>query len=473
MIVASAVLFGVLAILVYGVLVYLPTLEEQVDSVGKQYEVSPSVGTVSAPPVKRESATADTEAGPHDPHELNSREILKKLLALNSRLASDNIQVWGQDAYSSIVDLIGEGDLHLQKSEFRDAQETYAKAYEKLQQLDTGRNEILVSAVQAGMAALEQGDSVGARKHFSMALAVDAANQDAKDGLQRAQNLEIVRSSLARGNEFEQQGELEAALLEYRKGYELDGTFQPLAIAYERLKERVKEQEVRGHLSHFYLYLDSSDLPGAEASLAGALGVSPTDPAVLAAKEKLESAREDLIVLSLRQQAESQMSNEEWHKALASYQQVLKIAPQAAFALQGVAVARRNSELVVQIETLLKSTGRFQDERVQQNGRATLEYARQLEGLGPRTTAKINELDEVLTRASQPIVLTLQSDNLTEVTLYHVGRLGRFYQRELVLRPGTYTIIGERAGYRVTRSIIELTHERPEVEYTIRCEEAF
>ncbi|WP_163340349.1 hypothetical protein [Desulfopila sp. IMCC35008] len=473
MVVMSAALFGVLAILVYGVLVYVPKLEGQVGAGEMQHEESLAAGTVSAPPVKRESATADTEDGSHDQHEMSSREILKKLLALNSRLASDNIQVWGQGSYSSIVALIGEGDGHLRKSEFRDAEERYVKAYEKLQQLDADRNEILVSAVQAGMAALEQGDSVEAQKHFSMALAVDAADQEAKDGLQRTQNLETVRTSLARGKEFEEQGELEAALLEYRKGYELDGTFQPLAIAYERLTEQVKEQKVRDHLSHFYLYLDSSDIPGAEASLADALRLSPTDPAVLAAKKKLESAREDLVVLRLRQQAQSQMSNEQWHKALTSYQQVLKIAPQAAFALQGVAVARRNSELVVQIDTLLKSAERLQDERVQQNGRATLEYARRLEGLGPRTTAKINDLDEVLTRASQPIVLILQSDNLTEVTLYHVGRLGRFYQRRLVLRPGKYTIIGERTGYRVKRSIIELTHEQPEVEYSIRCEEVF
>lgn len=473
MIIASAALFIVLAILVYGVLIYLPQLEEQANAASNKYEERQIAGTVSSPPVKNGTTTAGGEARQDDRHETRTREILAKLLALHSQLVSDNIQVWGQDSYRMIVDLIGKGDEHLQNSEFINAEEKYMRAYEKLQQLAADKSGILVSAVQAGMAALEQGNSVGAKNHFSTALAIDTGNQKATDGLQRAQNLEAVLTFLAQGEEYEKQGKLKIALQEYRKGYNLDKKFPPVVKAYERLEERVKEQELKEHLSQFYSDLEGSNLQRAEASLKKALRLAPADPAAISAKQKLESAREEQAVLRMRQQAENQMSNEEWKKAFASYQQVLKIAPQAAFALQGVEVARRNSELVEQIDTLLNNKERFQDEKVLQNGLATLEYARQLEGLGPRTTARVNDLDEALIKASQPVSLILQSDNLTEVTMYHVGRLGRFYQRELILKPGKYTIVGERAGYRVKRAIIELTPERPEVEYTIKCEEAF
>jgi len=43
------------------------------------------------------------------------------------------------------------------------------------------------------------------------------------------------------------------------------------------------------------------------------------------------------------------------------------------------------------------------------------------------------------------------SDNLTEVSVYRVGRLGRFTAQELLLRPGRYTVVGTREGYKDVR----------------------
>jgi len=53
--------------------------------------------------------------------------------------------------------------------------------------------------------------------------------------------------------------------------------------------------------------------------------------------------------------------------------------------------------------------------------------------------------------ASKPIQVRLESDQLTSVTLYRVGALGAFAAKEVELRPGTYTAIGSRDGYRDVR----------------------
>jgi hypothetical protein len=42
-------------------------------------------------------------------------------------------------------------------------------------------------------------------------------------------------------------------------------------------------------------------------------------------------------------------------------------------------------------------------------------------------------------------------DQLTDVTLYRVGALGQFAAKSVELRPGTYTAIGSRDGYRDVR----------------------
>lgn len=45
----------------------------------------------------------------------------------------------------------------------------------------------------------------------------------------------------------------------------------------------------------------------------------------------------------------------------------------------------------------------------------------------------------------------LASDNLTDVQIYRVGRLGSFESRQIELLPGKYTAVGTRAGYRDVR----------------------
>ena len=81
-----------------------------------------------------------------------------------------------------------------------------------------------------------------------------------------------------------------------------------------------------------------------------------------------------------------------------------------------------------------------------------------LKGFGAKTAksileglSQIEQLGQLIELASKPIPVRLESDQITSVTLYRVGSLGVFASKELELRPGTYTVIGSRDGYRDVR----------------------
>jgi len=63
------------------------------------------------------------------------------------------------------------------------------------------------------------------------------------------------------------------------------------------------------------------------------------------------------------------------------------------------------------------------------------------------------------------------SDNLTEVVIYRVDRLGVFPRRELKLRPGTYTAVGSREGFRDVRVRFEVSPGGPSQQVTVVCTE--
>ena len=69
------------------------------------------------------------------------------------------------------------------------------------------------------------------------------------------------------------------------------------------------------------------------------------------------------------------------------------------------------------------------------------------------------------------IRVVLESDEKTEVVVHKVGRLGVFARKTLELRPGTYTVVGTRSGYRDVRRQLVVEPKGPPAPLVVRCEE--
>ena len=90
---------------------------------------------------------------------------------------------------------------------------------------------------------------------------------------------------------------------------------------------------------------------------------------------------------------------------------------------------------------------------------------------GPRLRQQLKKLAELITIAQTPVQVRLESDNETNVVVYKIGRLGRFTAHDLELRPGTYTIVGTRDGYRDVRHTLMVIAGRTPGPVLIRCED--
>jgi hypothetical protein len=95
-----------------------------------------------------------------------------------------------------------------------------------------------------------------------------------------------------------------------------------------------------------------------------------------------------------------------------------------------------------------------------------------LEPKAPHFARQLAALQAQFELAVKPLTLELVSDNATEVVIYRIGRLGRFTRHQLSLRPGTYTIVGSRPGYRDVRREITLAAGQAIAPVFIACKEA-
>lgn len=256
---------------------------------------------------------------------------------------------------------------------------------------------------------------------------------------------------LAAGERLSGAGELAAAQSEFQEALRLDPQSQPARAGLDRVRSRIRADEFRRWMAEGFAALNAGDPEQAKARFLKAKALQPDAPEAADALAQAESRRRTARIEALQRQALAAERREEWAAALAAYEEALAIEPALRFAQQGreraaahLAWERRIAFFATQ-PSVLDSNAQLAD---------AIGLLRELEAAPPesaRLRAAADHLAALVKSAQTPVRVLIESDQQTEVAVYRVGRLGRFAARELNLRPGTYTVVGSRDGYRDER----------------------
>lgn len=217
--------------------------------------------------------------------------------------------------------------------------------------------------------------------------------------------------------------------------------------------------------------MNRQDYSTARDHFRRAVELAPDSPE---AAEALVAAEEGLRLQAIaehRQKAFELEAAERWRDAVGQYEAVLALDPTIKFAREGLVRSRARAELAARLDFHLRNPERLSSERVLRDAEDLLEEASQVQPAGLRLKEQVEELGRLVVLASTPVRVTLLSDNLTEVTVYKVGKPGTFERLILELRPGTYTVVGRRSGYRDVRRELRVTPGQEPEPLTVRCEE--
>jgi hypothetical protein len=70
--------------------------------------------------------------------------------------------------------------------------------------------------------------------------------------------------------------------------------------------------------------------------------------------------------------------------------------------------------------------------------------------------SQVARIELLLPAYDKAVRVAFESDNATDITIQRVGALGTFLHREIELKPGRYTIMGTREGFRDVRREITI-----------------
>jgi tetratricopeptide (TPR) repeat protein len=425
--------------------------------------------TAVAPPVQPEPTLPSEQLIASS--RIEAEQAMQKLLQTRARLELANIEAWGEPEWSLALEVAAKGDRLFGQRQFSMAAESFLESLRLLQLLESERGQRLANALDSAWQALGIDDSISAMAFFDTALAIEEDNEDALSGSGQARVRPDVIRLMSSGDRARASGDLLEARSAYLEAFTLDAAYKPAAIALNDTNEQINELAFKDAMSQALAALDAEEIETAERALQQAARLKPNEEVVRDTRVQLAQTRQRLWLTSQRQSAATNEHNENWSNAVATYQEVLVRVPQAAFAHQGLAFAQDRERLHQQLDHYLGDPSRVFSDQPLANAKQLIMSAGTPPAGEPRLAAKIHQLELLIDEASTPLVITLNSDGLTNVQIYHVGRLGQFTSRQIELRPGIYTMVGSRPGYRDVRQMLTVKPGSGHQVLDIRCEE--
>jgi tetratricopeptide (TPR) repeat protein len=397
---------------------------------------------------------------------------LGDLLSQLERLRYRAIERWGGQPYLDAVDVYAGGDDAYVDKNYRLAGEKYREASRMLEPFFGRIDEVFEETLAAAKAAMEAGDPSESVRLFDLAASITPGNRDAEAGLARARNLASVLSLVDQGEQFEKNLEYDAARRAFESALDLDAAWAPAAAGLDRVRAAVLDLTFEQRMTEGFDALADGDFATARAAFNSARGLKPDSSQPVDGLLQVDQEARLFEIRRLEDEARSLDAAEQWETAAVTYQDILKIDPDLQFAQEGLRQARVRSALHARLQGLIDDPDSLADDVTMQNATKLLLDITRIDPQGPRLSDQKNELSRLLKRAATPLRVQLLSDNMTNVSIYKVGRFGNFATRELELRPGTYVAVGIRPGYRDVRIEFRVA---PEVEMrpiVVQCEEA-
>jgi len=472
---AVAVYGGLALLLVVAVLVigFLPDWMRGRQPLVTAAAPPEAAATASSPAAP---AAADVTAAPPAVAVAEVDAALGEFLRLDDDLKKAGADRWGGSDWSALRSQAQAADSAYRGRDLAAALAGYRSATALGRGLLASAPQRLATALAAGEAALLAGRQAEATAGFTAALAVAPDDAAARRGLARAARLDELLALMSRAQAAEAAGQPALALDLYRQAAALDPAWAPAGAGVARLSQAVARDNYETQMARGLAEQSAGRSGAARAAFTAALQARPGDATAQAALAQLDADARLAQLAAQQAEARGFEQAERWADAAQRYEAMLGVDANLVAARDGREHARARLDLDTRLRAAIGNADHFNDDAVLGAARELLASARATLTAtvqpAPVLAGQVAELERLVRVGAIPVPVLLESDNLTEVTIFKVGRLGAFNSRILELRPGTYTVVGARPGYRDVRRSFRVAPGGGQAAVVVRCEEA-
>jgi len=328
----------------------------------------------------------------------------------------------------------------------------------------------LTAQLRAGDAALAAGHRDVASQAYELARRIDPNSRRAIEGSRRAGLLSGVLPLLNDAQKAEATQNYSRAAQDYSQALALDPG-NPLAKAgLARANAAFGSDGYARAVGAGFAALGAGRLTQAQGDFQQALRFRPQGKEATEGLQRVSLAMEAGRIASLRQQAASLEAQGRWSQAVAVYDAALQVDPALAFAKQGRAQDEEKAQLSSSLQQIIDHPSRLDLPAVRDEAVNLLQQARS-QADDPLLQSQVARLTRLMPELDRPVQLNMISDDATDVSITGLGEFGSFGRRQIRLKPGTYTVIGTRDGYRAVQLEFTVEPGQQSVTITVTCSE--
>lgn len=396
----------------------------------------PGGSAVAPPPNTAATLQASVQA------KLQADRILieQRITALEARAAG----IWGGPDFAAAKSSAAQLASARSSGDLNAAQQHLAEANQLLDNVEQAAPAALASELSAGERALADGQRTLALQAYDLAVRIAPQDERALAGQMRAQELAGPAAPAAAARAAPVPAPAPAV------------TTSPTAAPAEPDAAFGEDRYAKAAGAGFAA-LGAGRLEEARAAFERARAARPNGAEAADGLKRVDAALHARGFGSLHTRAEDAEADERWDDALAAYTSILKSDPSQAFAQEGRDRARTRLDLNDSLQALIDRPDLLASAEARSRAATLLQSAQQVSSPGPTLRLQMARVSALLPEFEKPVHLSLVSDGLTQVTVMDVGSFGGFTRRDVELKPGRYTLLGTRDGYRDVRRDISVS----------------
>jgi tetratricopeptide (TPR) repeat protein len=402
---------------------------------------------------------------------IDAEEQLALFLQVKKELDTKGAEEWGGELYERMAELSNAADAFLIDEEYAAAAEKYSQATVVAKDMRDQTDDVLRRLLQEGELSLKEGEGSRSQHLFSVALMINPENEFAQRSLARAKNIEAVMQLITAGENHEKNNNLEFALADYQEALRLDPESEKAQAAFERVSKLIAAEQFQELMSMGFTALYNNDYERARSLFLKARSFNPDSREVGDALAQVDAAIRLARIEVLRKKAIAAENAENWEEALTSYEAVLRIDIAIQFAEQGKQRVAKYLRIEKRMKYYLEKPTVLESDSYLEKAIQLVTEVENMDPKGLRLANNLKRLKDLVRLAQTPVQVIIESDSLTEIIIYKVGDLGRFSTRELNLRPGTYTVVGARDGFKDVRQKFMVKAGQGPLRVIVKCSE--
>lgn len=438
----------VLVIVLAAVLLFLPGTSPVADLPG-------SVDVVSQSNVNPEGARLEPASPLGDAEALvfrrQAQDVLVEIVDLKNSLVEQHVRVWAADDFASIELDLTNAESQYQVGEYEQATQAYSDVRSQLSELLDSFQPRLDGLLKEADAAIADYRAADAQEFYESALAMDATNSRAKDGVALASVLPQIQQVLTEAINCRSRQDLNCALERTEQALALNAEFSPARELNDALSAEIIQQRYQAKMSQGFLALDQQRWDSARSAFGDAESILPGQNNTELAVAQTGAAQELVEVTQLLDKAKGLEAQEEWDRAQKIYEKLLRRDGSLVEPNVRLVAVKARAQIAAKYRRYIADPMLLSSTREALQAEQLLRDTATLIAKSSVLAEQHQQLTKHLAIMKTPKDIAFTSDGQTQVTVFKVANLGKFNQTTLTLMPGKYIASGNRQGYRDIR----------------------